>query len=1430
MRKTLTLKVLFLLMICSGTINGQNVPAGNLQGGGIIYHPTMVVKAVYSDMTPPLREMMQIKPAKSMGEREIENHVNPKYDIYGHHPFLLPEDPVWQKQDGTYLPQTSGPIQNFDGITNLASVYPPDTQGDVGPDKYVQVVNLSYAVYSKTGALLLGPSNLSTIWNGIPAPWNGTNNGDPIVLWDQAAQRWIISQFSLPTGNYAELVAISQTSDPTGAWYRYVFQFGNQMPDYPKIGVWPDGYYLSFNQFQNASTYSGVGVAALQRSKMLTGDPTAGMQYINLGASADPWAMLPSDWDGTNTPLTGEPNYFSYFDDWSSTTARYLKIWSFHVDWTTPASTTFTQTSQLTTQMFDSQLCTATRGQCIPQPGTTVKLEDLADRLMYRLQYRNFGSYQTMVTNHTVDVDGTGHGGIRWYELRNTGSGWGIYQQGTYAPDASHRWVGSVAMNGQGDIALGYSVSDGTSTYPSIRYTGRRATDPLGQMTVTEQTIITGTGSQTGSAARWGDYSMMSVDPTDDITFWFTTEYVQTTGSVNWKTRIASFKFSNNPAVTTTAASSITTVGGTLNGTINPNGLSSTYHFEWGTTISYGNNTPTVSAGSGNTTVSVNAAISGLTAGTTYHYRLVGVNSEGTTNGNDMTFTPGGAVLTTTAATAITMSAATSGGNITADGGAAVTARGVCWATTANPSITGSHTTDGSGIGTFTSSITGLTANTLYHVRAYATNSAGTWYGNDITFTTLCGIYSLPFNEPFTATTIPSCWTQVDHQGSGQVWQFGTITGGSPNPNLSGNYAFLNSDGYGSSGSQNADLVSPVIDCSAYTSVTLQFSHYFKSYAGSSGTLSYTVNGGASWTTLQTFTTTSAANPATYNQVIAAAAGQSSVQFRWNYTGAWGWYWAIDNVQVTGTSSNTLSVTPGNQNVPASPAGSTTFNVTSSTSWAATSNQTWCTVTPSGTGNGTITASYSANTLVGNRVATITVTATGAPTATVTVTQAGIPATLSVSPPNQNVPASPAGSTNFNVTSNTSWTVTVDSLWCTVTPSGSGNGTISASYQANPYITSRVAHITVTVTGLTPVVVTVTQAAAPPNLSVTPPNQNVPASPAGSTAFNVTCNTGWTASSNSSWCTITPSGSGNGTIIAGYSDNLSVISRTAAITVSAAGASPVTVTVTQDAALPTLGVTPSNQNVPASPVGQTVFDVTSNTSWTVTSDQVWCVVAPSGSGNQPIIATYDVNTSTTGRVANLTVTVTGLPPVVVTVTQSGTSPTLTVTPANQNVPFVSGNTTFTVLSNSTWTASSDSAWLTVTPSGSGNGTINANFLQNPYFTPRVATVTVVVAGIPAQMVTVTQAQSTVSVKEHSADAIRIIPNPSKGSFRIETADFRSGEMNVSIMDLSGRIILQRVCKDKQDLVFDLSASPEGSYFVKINTGRQEQTQKLILTH
>ncbi|HDD23978.1 MAG TPA: hypothetical protein ENF52_00885, partial [Chloroflexi bacterium] len=449
-------------------------------------------------------------------------------------------------------------IVNFEGVNNVDGVLPPDTNGAVGPNHYVQMVNLSTAIYDKDGNLLYGPFHPSDLW---PAgdPCHNNNDGDVVVLYDQLADRWLLTQFALP-GPYYQCIAVSKGPEPTddpSDWYPYTFEVSpNKMNDYPKLGVWPDGYYMSANQFADPGAgASGAGVWVFERDKMLAGQ-AATMQYFDIAAWGY-WGLLPSNLAGLTPPPEGTPNYFASVDmNWSGTDDIF-HIFEFHTDWNNPANSTFQLVKDIVVAPFDSNMCNGDRS-CIPQPGTAVGLDAIADRLMMHLWYRNFGSYDVLVTNHTVDVGGD-HAGIRWYEIREPGADAYVYQQGTFAPDSEHRWMGSIGMDGAGNMALGYSVSS-NNVYPSIRYTGRLAGDPLGEMTLGEGEIIAGSGSQTHSASRWGDYSGMMVDPVDDCTFWYTTEYIETTGSAPWQTRIASFVFPECLAAT-----------GKLQGTITDN-------------------------------------------------------------------------------------------------------------------------------------------------------------------------------------------------------------------------------------------------------------------------------------------------------------------------------------------------------------------------------------------------------------------------------------------------------------------------------------------------------------------------------------------------------------------------------------------------------------------------------------------------------------------------------------------------------------------------------------------------------------------------------------------------------------------------------------------------------------------------------------------
>jgi hypothetical protein len=516
--------------------------------------------AVAYDTSPPLRD---ISPTGDTGDGGKKEHFDKREDGMPQKPQGGQPAPISPSVASAAPTSTS-----FDGIGGGVAGFtvqsaPPDTSSAVGPGHVVEVVNSSFAVYSKAGALLLGPSNTNTLWSGFGGSCQSTNDGDGIVRYDRLADRWVITQFANAasvSGPYFECLAISQTSDPTGAYYRYAFQYAD-FPDYPKLGVWPDAYYVTYNMF-TGNTFKGAQSCAMDRAKMLQGLAATQQCFMT---STSFGGLLPADLDGATAPPAGTPNAQVAV----GTTSTTLASWQFHVSWTTPSSSTFTGPANLTVTSF-AEACGG--GTCIAQSGTTTQLDSLADRLMFRLAYRNLGDHQSLVVTHAVTA-GTSSG-IRWYELRQSGSTLSVFQQGTYAPDSAYRWMSSAAMDRSGDVGVGYSVSSST-LHPAIRYTGRLATDPAGTMPQGEGSIIEGAGSQTGGLTRWGDYSSMSIDPSDDCTFWYSTEYVPANGSFNWRTRIGHFAFpscggtpANDFSMSASPASATVTAGGSASSTI----------------------------------------------------------------------------------------------------------------------------------------------------------------------------------------------------------------------------------------------------------------------------------------------------------------------------------------------------------------------------------------------------------------------------------------------------------------------------------------------------------------------------------------------------------------------------------------------------------------------------------------------------------------------------------------------------------------------------------------------------------------------------------------------------------------------------------------------------------------------------------------------
>src|SRR5712671_1150486 len=517
-----------LAAACGGSedrsIGGSAVGESDVRApGGVEVSP-----ATHHDVSGPLRDAAAT-PAGAPAFKEHKVHPLPQA------PATHNGDPALQASVGPLIAVTPG--LNFAGVGNgdygfAPNAAPPDTNGAVGATQYVQWVNESFAVFSKTGALLQGPTAGNTVWSGFGGGCESNNDGDPIVKYDRANDRWILSQFSVSTTPYLQCVAVSTTGDATGTYNRYSFSYGNQFPDYPKLGVWPDGYYITYNIFNNGQTFAGSKLCVFDRVVMLVGG-TATQQCFQLSTSFG--GVLPSDLDGATAPPAGSPNYLMNFGTNS------LNLWRFHADFVTPANTTLTGPVNIPVQAF-TPACSG--GACIPQPNTRQKLDTLADRLMYRLAYRNFGTSESLVVNQSVQVSGnkkTQVDGIRWYEVTSPDRTPVIHQQGTYSPNSTNRWMGSIAMDKVGDIAVGYSASS-SSVFPSIRYTGRVPTDPLGTMQA-ENIIKAGGGSQLSNLSRWGDYSSMTVDPVDDCTFWYTTEYLKSSGTFNWSTWISSFKF-----------------------------------------------------------------------------------------------------------------------------------------------------------------------------------------------------------------------------------------------------------------------------------------------------------------------------------------------------------------------------------------------------------------------------------------------------------------------------------------------------------------------------------------------------------------------------------------------------------------------------------------------------------------------------------------------------------------------------------------------------------------------------------------------------------------------------------------------------------------------------------------------------------------------
>jgi hypothetical protein len=577
------------------------------------------------------------------------------------------EDPILQKQVLPEVSATQG--VRFDGVGAL-NYAPSDSNMAVGPNDIVETVNVRYAVYNKSGATLAGPTNILSLFAPLGGECAAGTYGDPVVLYDRPADRWLISFIgSFGGSTAAECVAVSKTNDPTGAYFLYGYSFGSNLNDYPKLSTWATAsnaaYLASYNIFQGFGSFIGADLCGFDRTKMLAGDSSAA-QLCKMTPNSE-GSYLPSDLDGPTTPPDGTPGLFI---TWQNNSPGQLFLRKLTLNFATSTATLSAATSISVAN--DTVACSG----CVPQLGTTQTLDTLSDRMMYRFAIRHFSDHDRAVFSHAV-ASGS-QVAVRWYEIYDPAGAVTLNQQGTFAPDSTYRWMSSVAEDKNGDIGIGYSASS-SNIHPAVRFTGRVPSDPSGTLE-TEASFVEGTGSQTSGLARWGDYTAMQVDPSDDCTFWYVDQYEKVSGTFNWATSIGSFAFSGctgSPNFTLTAV---------------PNTL----------TISQGNHgTSTITVVpsngfSGSVTLSASGMPSGVTAGfapnpTTSTSTLTLTASATAATGNS-TVTITGTSGSLTATTTVTLTVTASGPVVTLTPTSLVFAKTVVGTTTTAKSVTVANT------------------------------------------------------------------------------------------------------------------------------------------------------------------------------------------------------------------------------------------------------------------------------------------------------------------------------------------------------------------------------------------------------------------------------------------------------------------------------------------------------------------------------------------------------------------------------------------------------------------------------------------------------------------------------------------------------------------------------------------------------------------
>jgi hypothetical protein len=479
---------------------------------------------------PPGKDFKVPEGAVEIEKKNFEGRLNPGLIQFNSQPR---PDPLLNNGSNALRTNTKYPEILINGI-GYSNVQPPDPSGAMGAGHYIHMINgfsTLYQVFDSNGVAVTGASGMNPFWS----QFGKSGLGDPIVMFDKGAQRWFLSEFA-NQGNTL-LMAVSTSSDPLGSYNSYQFSTPN-FPDYPKYGIWHDAYYCTTNEGGPSAIYS------FERDSMLMGSPARMLRFTVPDLSGFGFqALTPVDWDGLEPDSSRVATFWRHNDDEAhfpfsnDTTADFLQYWEVTPDFDSAANSLLFGPRDISVSEFDSDINGYFAFSGIIQPHPSVSLDPLREVFMQKIQFRSFDTFDVITGTHVTDVDGNDWAAMRWYELRRYDTvDWFLYQEGTFAPDSSNRWMGSVSMDKNGNIALAYNVSSST-VFPSIRYTGRLSTDPLGSMTFLEQEISTGFGNNFSN--RYGDYSAISIDPSDDETFWFTAEY---NPSGQWGTGIGAFK------------------------------------------------------------------------------------------------------------------------------------------------------------------------------------------------------------------------------------------------------------------------------------------------------------------------------------------------------------------------------------------------------------------------------------------------------------------------------------------------------------------------------------------------------------------------------------------------------------------------------------------------------------------------------------------------------------------------------------------------------------------------------------------------------------------------------------------------------------------------------------------------------------------------